>query len=285
MMNIFRDATTKVWDDKKIIDKLKSIGASDCDMLFIHSDISFGLPIKGMKRNEYLNALYQCLLQLGVPTLVFPTFTYSFCNNEVYDVLNSKTSMGALNEFARQQKDAVRSVDPLLSMVAIGENNHVFEGNLGHHSLGIDGGFGRIHRTNNVKFLFFGADFGKCFTYVHFVEKVLDVPYRFDMKFSGKIIDKNRNSIDDIHYIHTACGGVLPADFPYFEDELKAKGYLKVAKLGNLNAACVSEKDAYREIAVHIKDDINYFLQKPFSKEDLSYEYTKGKNGERITHC
>lgn len=31
-----------------------------------------------------------------------PTFTYSFCKNEIYDKLNSKSTVGVLTEYFRK---------------------------------------------------------------------------------------------------------------------------------------------------------------------------------------
>ncbi|WP_326401369.1 hypothetical protein [Paenibacillus ottowii] len=55
--------------------------------------------------------------------------------------------------------------------------------------------------------------------------------------------------------------------------------------MGNKPITCISEKDAYREIRKKIENDIHYFLEQPFTAEDLVHEYTKGKNGERIISC
>jgi aminoglycoside 3-N-acetyltransferase len=193
--------------------------------------------------------------------------------------------MGSLIEYIRQQPGVRRSLDPLLSMIVVGKQDKLFDGDLGHHSLGREGGFGRLHETSGVKFLCFGADFGTCFTYVHFVEKLLDVPYRFDMLFDGTITDWNGNTVNDVHYMHTACGGILPADFPYFEEYVISGGWMKRAKLGSGKVCCISEPDVYREIVNKIEQDINYFLEKPFKQTDLTQIYTKSTRGERITHC
>jgi len=268
-----------------VLEKLKGIGSSECDLLFIHTDIMFGVPSRGMKRKEYLDALYHILLDLGVSTLVLPAFTYSFCNHESFDVLNSKTSMGVLNEFIRKQPDVRRSLDPLLSMVVTGRRDNIFDGDLGHHSLGEGSGFDRIHKTRQVKFLCFGAEFSEYFTYVHYVEKMLDVPYRFDMPFTGTIIDYERREYEDTHYMHTGCGGVNPMPFYHFKEFLINNEMMKVDRLGDAEITCVSEEDAYREISGKLHADINYFLERPFTQADLTHEYTFGKNDERVMHC
>lgn len=281
---VFKDINNKWYTETDITEGLKSIEADKCDILFVHTDVAFGMPNVDLKRKEYLDLLYNSLLALNVETLIFPSFTYSFCNNENYDVRNSKTSMGALIEHIRKKEGVKRSLDPLLSMIAFGKNENIVEGDVGNHSLGKNSVFNRLHNCDNVKFLFFGADFAEYFTYVHYVEKMLEVPYRFDKAFSGKIIDYDGNEYEDIHYIHTQCGGVKLKNYQQMKEELIADNKLKTAKMGNSEIAAISEADAYNAIYNRISKNINSFVE-PFTEKDLTYEYTFGKNGERVTHC
>ncbi len=100
-MEIFIDQDGTAYDKAAIVDALRNVGAHDCEHLFLHSDIVFGRIAKGLKRKEYLGALYDALKELGVKSLIIPTFSYSFNNGEDYDVLNSKSYIGALNEYIR----------------------------------------------------------------------------------------------------------------------------------------------------------------------------------------
>ena len=197
-----------------IADSLHEVGADDCDILFVHTEVAFGIPNKTLGRKGYLEALYDILRELSVGTLIFPAFTYSFCNGEDYDVRNSRTSMGALIEHIRKKPEAKRSLDPLLSLVAVGERTDLVEGPPGENALGPGSGFDRLHQAGGVKFLFFGADFDEYFTYVHHIEKVLEVPYRYDQPFSGRIIDYDGNSMYHTHFIHTKCGGYTLRTIP-----------------------------------------------------------------------
>lgn len=284
MSSLFIDSQQREYAADDVYNALRAVGAHDCDTLFMHSDIMFGKLAAGVKRNDLLAELYSVLNELGVKNLIVPTFTYSFCNHEVYDVKNSRTSMGALNEFIRRQDGRKRTLDPLLSL-SVPEDISTLFNTSGQHSLGQGSGLDVLHNMDGVKFLFFGARMGNCFTYVHYVEKMLDVRYRFDLPFDGTIVDEAGRSFDTTQYIHTACYGVKPADFYYFEDELETAGLLKKVPFADKSIACITEKDAYREIKARIENDINYFLEQPFTDEDLIHKYTKGLDGERITHC
>ena len=285
MKTLFRDKDQNVITTKMILDSLKEVGADQCEYLFIHADIMFGILEKGIKRNELLSSLYDQIISLGVKNLIVPTFTYSFPNNEDYDIKNSKTSMGAFNEYIRKMDGRYRTDDPLLSVSVPITLKNRFE-HVGNHSLGVDSALDVLHHMDDVKFLFFGAEMSECFTYVHYVEKMLDVPYRFDMPFEGDVIYPDGNIKHKTQYIHTQCYGVkLPKKYTYFETEMEEKGVLKKQRLADKFISCISEKDAYREIASHIENNIYYFVDVPFTESDLIHKYTYSTDNGRITHC
>ena len=284
-MILFNDSVGHACTDHDLGKCLLDVGAADCETLFIHSDIMFGIPAKGFRRTELLETLYQAVASLKVSNVIIPTFTYSFCNHENYDVLNSKTSMGSFNEYYRKKENRYRTHDPLLSLSVPASLKALFE-NVSEHSLGIGSGLDIVHHMKNVKFLFLGADMASCFTYVHYVEKMLDVPYRFDMPFEGDIIDENGTILKRTQYIHTQCAGVqLPERYDYFENDLLYKGKLQKAQYGDKFISCISEIDAFEEIAHNIEMNKFYYLAKPYRDKDLAHQYTYDWTKSRITHC
>lgn len=285
MTKLFIDANGKEFGAEDIDLALRATGAMDCETLFIHSDVMFGKPAEGFRRKEYLNVLYSIITNLGVKRIIIPTFTYSFCNHEDYDILNSKTFMGAFNESVRKRDDQFRTDDPLLSVSVPQTMKKEFE-KISHHSLGEGSSLDIIHHMKNVKFLFFGAEMAECFTYVHYVEKMMGVPYRFDMRFSGNVIYPDGRTIEREQFIYTQCyGAKLPMKYVYFENEMEDKGILKKTRLGDKFISCISEKDAYREIESKISENIDYYLEEPFVESELKHIYTYNTENGRITHC
>lgn len=90
MQPLFTNDNVEYTEDD-IYRALMEVGAADCETIFLHSDIMLGTPAKGFKRGEYVKAFYNAVARLGVKNLIVPTFTYSFCNNENYDVKNRPT--------------------------------------------------------------------------------------------------------------------------------------------------------------------------------------------------
>ena len=289
MDELFIDSEGKSYSRDDVSKALKEIGADDCGTLFLHSDVTFGRPPANFKRREYLGALWEVLCGLGVENIIAPAFTYSFCNNEDYDVRSSRTSMGALNEYIRKLEGRYRTLDPLLS-VSVPENLKAYFEDLGNHSLGKDSAFDVIHSgkiTNgNIKFLFLGADFANCFTYLHYIEKMMNVPYNFDMRFEGNVTDENGTVSRRTQYISTKCFGIqLPDRYGYFEDWLIERGMLRKTRLGDGVVSCITEADAFSAITAKLTENINYFLVRPFTEADLIHKYTYDPAVERVTHC
>ena len=147
MDELFIDSEGKSYDRDDVMKALKEIGADDCGTLFLHSDVTFGRPPAKFKRREYLGTLWEVLCGLGVENIIAPAFTYSFCNNEDYDVRSSRTSMGALNEYIRKLEGRYRTLDPLLS-VSVPENLKAYFANPGSNSLGENSAFDVVHLGN-----------------------------------------------------------------------------------------------------------------------------------------
>ncbi len=98
MEQLFIDSDNKPYGQDDIVKVLKSVGADDCEFLFIHSDVTFGKPAQGFNRKLYLNSLWEVLCEAagGSEKIIAPSFTYSFCNHEDYNVKTSRTSMLSL---------------------------------------------------------------------------------------------------------------------------------------------------------------------------------------------
>lgn len=267
------DGGTVTYGD--LVSALYAVDADKCDVLLVHTEISFGSLNPKIKRNELLSLLYGVIREMNVKTLVFPAFSFSFSNNEIFDVKNTKGRMGALNEYVRRLPDAVRTLEPQMSFVIIGENKEL--GHIsGKHSIGAGSVFDNLHNTENVRILFFGPEPSQCFTHMHYVEERLAVPYRYNKDFTGTIIDGNGNKYEDTYTLFVKYKHVLPDVPAAFDEHLIKSGVLKKVKVGNANIQCFTEKEAYIETEKWLRNDINGFLAEPYNLHPLVEEYSYG---------
>lgn len=255
---------------------LQKIGASECDVLYVHTDMTFGLPV--LPRKALLEEILAIFLDLGVKTLIFPTFTFSFCNNEIYDPLASKSQMGAINEFARKSGLGLRTLDPLLSVYVIGDPLNL-DNEPGIESIGKDSTYDRLHNSGeDVKFLFFGADMSACFTYTHYMEAIMNVPYRYPRKFEGKIkLEGREKSADAI--LHTTYSNCALNPVPVTRNMMSAAKQLHIRQLGDGNLCCFSEEDAFNTLSSMLDKDIFCLTDGKFdlNKKETAYNIYRNR--------
>lgn len=242
----------------QFISALEQVRATDARILYIHTGMTFGAPNPALVRQELLSCLFDVLRSLRIPTLCFPTFTFSFCNGEEYCVQTSRSRMGALNEYVRKLPDAIRSVDPLMSSALIGEDADLVQ-NLGKNSIGENSTFDKLHRRAGVKFLFFGTTVSECFTYTHYVEERLRSSYRYDRRFSGRISDGGR-TWEDEYTLFVRYQGAVPNTNGMLEADLLRRGMLRKTHCGGSSIACVSEADGYEAIDSHLRHHPNCYV-------------------------
>ena len=270
-MDLFRARDGRWVTDQQIRTALEDVGAPDAKVVYMHTELSFGAPNQRFSRKQLLAALYETLSGIKVPTLCVPTFTFSFCNGEAYDVQRSASKMGALNEYIRQLPNALRSSDPLMSVALVGEERDLAS-DLGHHSIGSGSTFDKLHSRRGVKFLFFGASLSKCFTYTHYVEEREKVYYRYNRDFTGTIMDHGR-PYRDTYSLFVRYRNVMPSTEGRLEKELTRSGALKLARCGDAAISCIDEPTAYATIVGQLRADVNCYLVKPYPGDCLDREF------------
>ena len=251
-----------------LLKALETVKADDAEILFIHTEMSLGIPNMELSRHEIMEELFAIFSRLGTRTLCVPTFTFSFCNGQDYDVTNSKCKMGAFNEYFRKRSDTVRSIDPLMSIALFGKDSDLIN-NTGKNSVGKDSTFDLLHGKNNVRFLFLGTSPGACMTYTHYVEAMLNVPYRYNRQFTGAITDNKGNTYEDTYTLFVRYQGVIPATDNRLQKYLLSNGSLLCAQCGDSSVYCITEKDAYGYTKEQIEKNIDYMLDCPYPRKHL----------------
>ena len=259
ILNLFQSRDGSWITSATLLKILEKIKAPDASVLYIHSGLNFGTPNPDLGRKELLGHVYNLIASLGVPTICFPTFTFSFCNGEDYNVQTSRSRMGALNEYVRVLPEAVRSEDPLMSSVVLGQDLDLVH-SLGKDSIGENSTFDRLHqRGSGVKFLFFGVTVSDCFTYTHYVEERLSMPYRYNRAFSGGITNGGR-SWQDTYRLFVRYRGVVPSSSGLLESDLVRRGLLRKEDCGEASIACLREPDGYATIVEHLTANVNCYI-------------------------
>ena len=188
-----------------------------------------------------------------------PTFTFSFCNGLDYNPATSTSRMGVLNEFFRKQEGVIRSADPLMSVALLGEDQDLVTG-VGHVSCGENSTFDKLRHRDNVKFLFLGPKIGDCLTYMHYMEWLYSVDYRYNRVFRGNVIIGDKTSVEE-YALFVRYKSVVPNTASYdYEQKMYDNGTAFVAKCGDGTISIVDEKDASVEYKKCLDENPYYFV-------------------------
>lgn len=220
------------------------------DIVLVHSDVhSFGKLGDIKSRDIFIKTILNAFLNVvgSNGTLIVPAYSYSFCKNEVFDIKNTRSTVGVFSEFVRTLESAVRSEDPIFSHAGIGKHAKSLLNNVGNECFGKESFFDRI-----LKFDGKIINFGKFFdiTFIHYIEKEFKVSYRREKKFSGTMINVNgKRCHKEFHFyarVPFGNGGNIVYDMALLGNELERKGLLCRVSLGNSYVLCSKVMDCYK---------------------------------------
>lgn len=114
----------------------------------------------------------------------FPAFNYDFAKTRIFDPANDPIQVGAFNEALRKSGLYIRSAVPIFSML----RERVPPANQFKEFIEPFGGGGDYAelRERDGNIIFLGASIDKL-TYIHFVETLAEIPYRYSKIFEGKM--------------------------------------------------------------------------------------------------
>ena len=139
--------------------------------------------------NLFIDSLLERIGPHG--TVLFPTFSFGFCQGETFDYHQTPSHAGGLSRIALERKDFRRTKHPIHSFAVWGrDQTHVCSLD-NKSSFGPDSPFGYLY-DRHAKLLAIGVDYKLTFPFVHYVEESVGVPYRFLKTFTGRYVDENR---------------------------------------------------------------------------------------------
>lgn len=140
-------------------------------------------------------------------TIVIPTYTDYLKNGDTFRYGKSKPSTGAVSNRVLKRDDFIRTTDPLHSVAVWGrDTDQVLQMN-DESTFGVHSVFNFL-REKNAVFLFFDVTIQQSFTFIHYVEERLDVPYRRFKKWHFKV-EKDGETKNRKVLFHTRKFGVV----------------------------------------------------------------------------
>lgn len=175
----------------------RELGVRPGRPLLCHSFVpSLGRPAVS-PAHDVLGSLLDALGPEG--TLFAPTFTYSYTEGQVYDLQASPSRVGVLGDLLRGAPGAIRSLDPNFSNAGLGPEAACLLERTGQRSFGPGTFYARLIEAD-AQILLIGVDFTALPLFMQ-VERMAEVPYRTEKRFTGTTRDGGRSFRDAaIHF-------------------------------------------------------------------------------------
>jgi aminoglycoside 3-N-acetyltransferase len=134
----------------KLADLFKKIKVKKSDTIMIHGNIAAIIQQKHSNKRDNINFFFKQLTNFfkDEGTIIFPTFTYSFIKNKVYDLLKSPSEVGMFSEEFRKIKNISRTKNPIFSVGVIGKYRDLFLKSSINNCFGKNSAFGLLKRLD-----------------------------------------------------------------------------------------------------------------------------------------
>jgi aminopeptidase-like protein/aminoglycoside N3'-acetyltransferase len=245
-----------------LINGLKLIGLRPGDVvLFQVSHLALGSVEFDPSEEEVCELLYSTMREVIGPegTMLMPTFSFSFSRNEDFDVQTTPAIQGEWSyslefiEYFRRLPDVVRSADPMLSFAGLGPHAEKLLTRLPNTSYGKDCLYERLV-TLNGKICGIGVGLTET-PFFHYVEEVLEVPFRYKKLFTGHIGQNGKRSKQGwIASVPIQATNGLP-DGSRVEEMARSEGLCHIADVGMGKVVSIDCRSFYELIRREITRD------------------------------
>ena len=176
--------------NKKLNLLFKILKIKKGDKIFIHTNIAGVLQFYEKDKENackiFISYLKKIIGKKGV--IIIPTYNYQFTKNKNFNTQTSSSEVGFFSNYLLKKNWKRRTIDPVFSHIIFGKINKFNFKNTNTEAFGEDSLFSYLQKNNFKIFCFCCSP--NTITFLHFIENILKVPYRFVKKFTGNLIYK-----------------------------------------------------------------------------------------------
>ncbi len=244
------------YNKKSLADSVCSVGIKKDDIVFTHVGLGMlGYPEEGATMESACSNLLKIFIEIIGPggTLIVPTYSYSYCKNEIYDPLRTPSDVGEFTNYFLGVPGVQRSLDPIFSIAGIGPHVEKIIANLPRDCFGRDCVYGRLKKMK-AKICNIGVGF-RYATFIHHVEQMCGVPYRFRKLFFGQTVYGDRLEKEAwIYNVRMLIPNGYP-DLRRLEKNAYREGLVETSKVGLGAITCIRCDDMWSLCVKNVKKD------------------------------
>ena len=227
----------------------------------IHSDILKVGLVKKYSVADNISIYLNFLSSIATSNNIFlPSFNYDFCKTGKYSQFESESQVGALSKAFGKLDGIYRTSSPVFNFYTPDKTKIEIPPPKSSNPFDESSIFS-FFQNNSSQLLFLGAPLHTN-TYIHRIEEIFKVPYRFIKEFKGII-----KLSDNIEYEHTLKYRVRPLvensctyDWPKINAELIYNKIFKEIIVGNCTCYLANISNLTKFWSLKLSNDIYYFL-------------------------
>lgn len=179
-------------------------------------------------------------------TLLFPTYNWDFCHGKAFDYRKTRSRTGALGQTALGRKDFRRTQHALYSFAVWGKDADLLVAMKDANSFAGDTPFDYFYKFH-AKMIILDVVPAHSFTFVHYVEEMHGVDYRFKKNFTGRYIDEDGAASERTYqmFVRYLDGPKATVDHPRQSEWLIESGAIDERLLGDITIGVSDFAKAY----------------------------------------
>lgn len=247
--------------NKKLKILFKNLKIRKGDKILIHSNISGLFQYYNTDKDNICNLFFVFLKKyIGKNgTIIIPTYNYKFTKKIRFDLKNTPSEVGYLGNHLLKKNWKKRTLDPVFSHIIYGNVGNFRQSKINTNAFGADSLFSHVNK-GKFKILCFCCP-TNTITFIHYLEYIFKVPYRFLKKFSGKFIVNGNEQIITYDYY------VGKKNYNYGLKENKINKFINnqnflISNFGKFQCFLINTNYLYNKIKKNIKKDNKFLITK-----------------------
>jgi aminopeptidase-like protein/aminoglycoside N3'-acetyltransferase len=235
-----------------LVQALRDVGLATGNTAYVHVNLGALGPPAGSASAPELNGMLLSALEEVVGTagtILVPTYTFSFCRQEPFDVQKTPTAGGDWSpsadflEFFRTRPGTIRSRDPIHSVAGRGPGAGALLRDVAPTCFGPGSVHERLLEARG-KIVLIGLPLEEA-TFRHHVEEVVGLPARFRKLFTGVIRDGGVERKQGWLYFVRALADACYPDGRRLEARARETGICRASRIGRGEVLGVSCRDYF----------------------------------------
>ena len=203
--------------------------------------------------NVFLDGIIDIIGPEG--TILVPTFNWDFCQGKTFDYYKTPCKTGSLGKIALKRDDFKRTKHPIYSFAVWGKDKEELCARDYKSSFGIESPF-TYCREKNAKNIFIDVECQHSFTFVHYVEEMEGITYRYLKDFTADYIDENGVKTTRTYSMNVRdlSEDIFITIYP-FEEDFKKIGASRRFTANGIPMKVIKMGDVYPIIADDVKNN------------------------------